>query len=66
MTPPHAFKNQLEANLTAPEAQELAALDGANMQTIMDVYNALHSDSDVGEWIERIRGHEWVRVVEVD
>ena len=47
-----------------PEAQELAALEGANMQTIMDVYDALHSDADVGEWIERIRGHERGKVVE--
>ena len=57
---------QLEADLTAPEAQELAALESANMQAIMDVYDALYSDADVGEWIERIRGHEWVRVVEGD
>ena len=64
MTSLHAFENQLKDNLAAPEAQELAALEGANMQTIMDVYDALRSDSDVGEWIERIRGHEWVRVVE--
>ncbi|MBC2693887.1 MAG: hypothetical protein HF982_01105, partial [Desulfobacteraceae bacterium] len=58
------WKAQLEANITAPEAQELAALEGANMQTIGDVYDALRSDLDVEEWIERIRGHEWVRVVE--
>ena len=64
MTPPHTFENQLEDNLTAPEAQELATLESANMQTIGDVYDALQSDMDVGEWIERIRGHEWVRVVD--
>ncbi|MDW7726789.1 MAG: hypothetical protein SCH70_06680 [Candidatus Methanoperedens sp.] len=46
------------------EAQEFAALESANMQTIMDVYDALCSDVDVGEWIERIRGHERVKVVE--
>ena len=47
-----------------PEAQELAVLEGANMQTIMDVYDALRSDADVGEWIERMQGHKWVKVVE--
>jgi len=47
-----------------PEAQELAALEGASIQSIMDVHDILRSDSDIGEWIERIRGHEWVKVVE--
>jgi len=60
------WKAELEGDLTAPEAQELAVLESANMQTIGDVYDALRSDADVGEWIERIRGHEWVRVVEGD
>ncbi len=64
MTPLHALENQLEDNLTAPETQELAALEKINIQTIMNVHDALRRDSDVGEWIERIRGHEWVRVVE--
>ena len=36
-------------NLIAPEAQELAKLEETNMQTIMDVYDALRSDADVGE-----------------
>lgn len=46
-----------------PEAQELAALEGSNMQTTMDVYGALRSDADVGEWIERLRGHELRKVM---
>ncbi|MHA1887140.1 MAG: hypothetical protein ACTSX0_03885 [Promethearchaeota archaeon] len=52
------WKAKLEDNLTAPETQELAALESANMQTIGDVYDALQSDTDMGEWIERIQGHE--------
>lgn len=48
MTPTHAIQNQLEDNLTAPKAQELVVLEGANMQTIGDVYDALRSDVDVG------------------
>ena len=34
------------------------------MQTIVDVYDPRRSDTDVGEWIERIQAHPWVRVVE--
>jgi len=58
------WKNQLQENLTAAEAQELAALERANMQIIEEVYGALRGDAEVQEWIERIRGHEWVKVVE--
>ena len=36
----------------------------ANTQTIRAVYDALRSDSDVGEWIARIKAHPWVQVVE--
>jgi len=34
------------------------------MQTIVDVYDPLRSDTDMGEWIERIQAHPWVRGVE--
>ena len=57
-TPGHALQNKFEDNLTAPEAQELAVLKGANIQTIMDVYDALRRDADVGERIKRILEHE--------
>jgi len=50
--------------LTAPEAQEFAVLEETNMQTIMDVYDALLGDGKVQEWIERIKAHPWVRIVE--
>lgn len=50
--------------LTAAEAKELAALEVENMRTIGDVYDALRGDSEVQKWIEQIKGHEWVRVVE--
>ena len=46
------------------EAQELAALEKDNMRTVMEVYDVLRGDGEVQEWIERIRGHEWVKVVE--
>jgi len=54
----------LRKNLSAPEAEELAALEKANMRTVGDVYGALRGDAEVQEWIERIRGHEWVKVAE--
>lgn len=58
------WKNQLQENLIAAEAQELAALEKANMRTVDDVYRALRGDAEVQEWIERIRGHEWVKMVD--
>jgi len=57
------WKAQLEEKLTADGEKELAALESANMQTIDEVYGALRRDADVQEWIGRIKGHEWVRVV---
>jgi len=61
-----AHIEDFSGNITsaAPEAQELVALEETNTQTIGAVYDALRSDSDVGESIARIRGHEWVQVVE--
>jgi hypothetical protein len=50
--------------IAVPGAQELAVLEGANMQTIEDVDDALRRDADVGEWIVRIQAHPWVQVVE--
>lgn len=55
---------QLEANLTGPEAQELAALKGANMSVIEKVYQRLRNDKEIQAQIERIKAHPWVRVVE--
>jgi len=57
-------KNQLDEKFTAPKAQELPSLEISNMRTVEDVYGALRRDGEVQEWIERIRGHEWVKVVE--
>jgi hypothetical protein len=34
------------------------------MRTVGGVYGALRGDAEVQELIERIRGHEWVKVVE--
>ena len=45
--------------LTTPEAQEFAAFESSNMQMV--VYGAVRHDGEVQEWIERIKGHEWVK-----
>ncbi len=42
---------------------ELAALERENMKIIEAVYQRLEGDSEVQAWIEKIKGHEWVRVV---
>ena len=35
-----------------------------NTKTIEEVYRALVGDHELQAWIEKIKGHEWVRVVE--
>jgi len=54
----------LEGDLTPEEEKEIEALERKNMSTIEWVYQRLKSDSEVQALIERIKGHEWVRVVE--
>ena len=38
--------------------------EGENMETIEKVYEAIKSDRAIMSLIERIKSHEWVRVVE--
>ncbi|MBE0525152.1 MAG: hypothetical protein IBX40_12615, partial [Methanosarcinales archaeon] len=58
------WKAQLEGDLTAPEAQEHAAFESANMATIEKVYQRLRNDKEIQAHIEKIKAHPWVRVVE--
>jgi len=58
------WKKQLEGDLSPEEEKEIEALERKNMSTIEWVYQRLKSDSEVQALIERIKGHEWVRVVE--
>ena len=50
--------------ITADEGRGLEKLERENMSTIEWAYQRLKSDSEVQALIERIKGHEWVRVVE--
>lgn len=57
------WKAQLES-ITVDEERELRKLEKENLKIIEEVYRALVSDSEVQALIEKIKGHEWVRVVE--
>jgi len=58
------WKRELEGDLTPDEERELETLERENMKTIKKVYRALVGNREVQAWIEKIKGHEWVRVVE--
>ena len=58
------WKRELEGDLTPDEERELETLERENMKTIEKVYRALVGDHELQAWIEKIKGHEWVRVVE--
>ncbi len=57
------WKKQLET-LSAAEEKELDALEKENMRTIEKVYGALSSDKKIQEQIEKIKAHEWVKIIE--
>ena len=46
------------------EGREFEKLERGNMKTIEKVYRVLVGNREVQAWIERIKAHEWVRVVE--
>jgi len=46
------------------EKKKLEELERENMKMIEEVYRALVGNREVQAWIERIKSHEWVRVVE--
>ena len=39
-------------------------LEGKNIKTIEEVYNALKNDTEIQKWIEKIKSHKWVKVIE--
>jgi len=43
----------------------LVSLEKQNLKIIESVHNALIKDKEILEQIERIKGHEWMKVVEV-
>ena len=58
------WKGQLEGNLKPEEEKELEDLENENLKTIIEVVEAIKADREIMELIERIKQHEWVRVVE--
>jgi len=58
------WKKQLEGNLTEEEQKELEELEKENMKTVEDVYKSLIEDKEIQKQIEKIKSHEWVKVVE--
>ncbi|MCW3129949.1 MAG: hypothetical protein N2V75_07635 [Methanophagales archaeon] len=58
------WKKQLEEELMPEEKKELEKLEKANLKTIEGVCNALIRNKEIQEQIERIKEHEWVKVVE--
>ncbi len=58
------WKKQLEEELTVKEEKELKKMEKESMGIIEDVYNALIKDKEIQKQIERIKGHEWVKVIE--
>jgi len=58
------WKGQLEGNLKPEEEKKLEDLENENLKTIIEVAESIKADREIMELIERIKGHEWVRVVE--
>ncbi len=58
------WKKQLEEGLSVAEEREFEGLERMNMEIIEEVYRRLREDGEVQALVERIKGHEWVRVIE--
>jgi len=58
------FWKKLLEDITPREEKELEKLERENTKTIEKVYRALGGDHELQAWIEKIKSHEWVRVVE--
>ncbi len=58
------WKKQLEGNLTKEEERELKKLEKENLKIIEGIYKSLKNDGEVQKWIEKIRSHEWVKIIE--
>ncbi|MBW9222758.1 Eco57I restriction-modification methylase domain-containing protein [Methanothermococcus sp. SCGC AD-155-C09] len=58
------WKKQLEGNITKDEERELKKLEEENLKTIEEVYTSIKNNSEVKKWIEKIKSHEWIKVIE--
>jgi len=50
--------------LSEGEKQKMEKMREEYLKTIKEVVEAIKADREIMELIERIKGHEWVRVVE--
>ena len=53
----------MKGNLTEVEERELKKLEKENMEKIEEVYNVLKENAEIQMWIEKIKSHEWVKVI---
>lgn len=58
------WKKQLEGKLTEEEVKELERLEEENLKTIKKVYESMREDKEINKWIEKIKSHEWVKIIE--
>ena len=58
------WKKQIEGELSEEEERELQELEEKNLKTIEEVYRELSEDEEVKKWVEKIKSHPWVRVIE--
>ena len=58
------WKKQLERNLTPGEKRELEKLEKENLNITEKVYIALQRNKEIREWIDKIKSHKWVKVIE--
>ena len=58
------WKQQLENNLTPEEEQELKQLEEQNLKTIKEVYELIKNDNEANDLINKIKSHEWVKIIE--
>ena len=58
------FKQRMVEDLAPGAEKELEELETENTKTIEDVYVAIANDGEIQEQIEKIKGHERVKVIE--
>jgi len=58
------WKRRLEGNLTQEQERELQKLEKDNVKAVEESYNTLLNDQEVKKWVEKIKSHKWVKVIE--
>ena len=58
------WKKQIKGELTDEEEKELTGLEKGNMRTVKEVYDSLKKDKEIQKWIEKVKSHKWVKVIE--